>query len=88
MKKFDMVGKYYRWFNVKSKPLKDNSFLEFIDEDLKKSACIDSVKCQILLRNKALHEVILWLVTIENEEDTDHGMFIIIQPFKSCHTKL
>ena len=31
----DMVGKYYRWFNVSSKPLKDNLVLEFLDEDLK-----------------------------------------------------
>ena len=31
----DMVGKYYIWFNVSSKPLKDNLSLEFIDEDLK-----------------------------------------------------
>ena len=70
----DMVGKYYRWFNVSSKPLKDNLVLEFIDEDLKKSYWIDSMKCQISLRKKALHELILWLETTENEEDIDHGM--------------
>ena len=33
---FDMVGKYYRWFNVSSKPLKDNLVLEFLDEDIQK----------------------------------------------------
>ena len=63
----DMVGKYYIWFNVSSKPLKDNLVLEFLDEDIKKSAWIDAMKCQILLQNKALHELIFWLETIENE---------------------
>ena len=63
---FDMVGKYYIWFNVSSKPLKDNLVLEFINEDLKKSACIDEIKCQIILRKKALHELKLGLETIEN----------------------
>ena len=45
----DMVGKYYIWFNVSSKPLKDNLALEFIDEDLKKCVWIDAMKYQILL---------------------------------------
>ena len=40
----DMVGKNYRWFNVSSKPLKDNLSLEFLDEDLKQSAWIDAMK--------------------------------------------
>ena len=31
----DIVGKYYRWFNVSPKPLKDNIVLEFINEDIK-----------------------------------------------------
>ena len=31
----DMVGNYYRWFNVSSKPLKDNLVLESIDEYIK-----------------------------------------------------
>ena len=72
-----MVGKYYRWFNVSSKPLKDNLVLEFLDEDLKKSAWVDAMKCQILLQKKALHELMLWLETIENEEDIDHGMVLL-----------
>ena len=45
----DMVGKYYRWFNVSSTPLKDNVVQEFLDEDLQMSAWIDAMKCQILL---------------------------------------
>ena len=40
----DMVGKYYRWFNVTSKRLKDNLVPEFIDEYLKKAASIDAMK--------------------------------------------
>ena len=32
------------------------------------------MKCQILLQKKSLHELILWLETIENEEDIDRGM--------------
>ena len=40
----------------------------------KKYAWIDAMKCQMLLQKKALHELILWLETIENEEDIDHGM--------------
>ena len=38
IKTVGMVGKYYRWFNASSKPLKDYLVLEFLDEDLKKSA--------------------------------------------------
>ena len=32
------------------------------------------MKRQILLRKKALRELILWLEMIENEEDIDHGI--------------
>ena len=42
----DIFGKYYRWLNVSSKILKYNLVLEFIDEDLKKSVCIDAMKCK------------------------------------------
>ena len=31
MTTFDMVSKYYRWFNVSSKPLKDHSVLEVFE---------------------------------------------------------
>ena len=51
----DMVGKYYRWLKVSSKPLKDNLVLEFLDEDIKTCAWIDAMKCQILFQKKALH---------------------------------
>ena len=74
MKNVDMVGKYYRWSNVSSKPLKDHLVIGFFNGDLKKHSWIDAIKCQILLRNKALHELILWLETIENEEDIDNVM--------------
>ena len=32
------------------------------------------MKRQILLRKKALHELILWIKMIENEKDIDHVM--------------
>ena len=67
MTTFDMVSKYYGLLNLSSKPLKDNLLLEFLDKDIKKSACIDAMKCQILLRNNVLHELILWLEPTENE---------------------
>ena len=70
----DMVGKYYLWFNLSSKPLKDNLVIGFIDEDIKKSAWIDAMKCRIFLQKKALNELVLWLETIENEEDIYHRM--------------
>ena len=56
-----MVRKYYRWFNVLSKPLKDNLVIELLDGDLKISALIDAMKCQILIQKNTLHELILWL---------------------------
>ena len=34
------------------------------------------MKCQILIQMKALHELILWLETTENEEYIDHGMVL------------
>ena len=67
----DMAGKYYWWFNVSSKPLKDNVVLEFINEDIKKYAWIDAMKCQILLRKTVFHELILWIKMIENEENIE-----------------
>ena len=76
----DTVGKYYRWFNASSKSLKYNVALEFLDEDLKKSTCIDAKKCHILLQNKVLHELTLWNKMIENEEDIYHGMVSLF-----CH---
>ena len=48
--------------------------IEFLDEYLKKSAWVDAMRLQILIRKKALHELILWIEKIENEEDIDHGM--------------
>ena len=75
-----MVGKYDQWFNLSSKPLKDNLVLEFLDEDLKKYSWIDSMKCQILFQKKSLHQLIFWLETIENEEDIGHGMVSLF-----CH---
>ena len=78
----DIVGKYYWWFNVSSTPLKDNVVLEFLNEYLKKSAWIDAMKCQILLQNKALHELILWIETIKNEEYIDQGM---VSLFRHLH---
>ena len=38
------------------------------------------MKCQILIRNKALHELVLWLEKMESEEDIDHGMISLF-----CH---
>ena len=55
MKKFDIVCKYYRCFNVSSKPLKDNVLIELLDEHIKKCAWIDAMKLQVLIQNKALH---------------------------------
>ena len=64
------------------KPLKENLVLEFLDEDIQKSAWIDSIKCQILLQKKASHELKLWLESIENEEYIDHGM---VKLFRHLH---
>ena len=75
----DMVGKYYRWFNVSSKPLKDISVPKFLYKDIKKYALIDAMKCPILILKKSLRELVLWLETIENEEDIDHGMVSLFQ---------
>ena len=49
----DMVGKYYRWSNVSSKPLKDNVVLECFDEYIK-SFWIDAIKRQILLQKNGI----------------------------------
>ena len=57
--------------------MKDHLILEFIDGDPNKSTWVDAMKCQILLQNKALHEVMLWLETIENEGDIDHEIVLL-----------
>ena len=66
----DMVGKYYRWFDISSKPLKNATIYFLLNDDIYKSVWIDGKKCQILLRLKALPELILWLDEIENEGET------------------
>ena len=70
--------------------MKDNSAPEFLNKDIKKSACLDAMKCQILLQNKALQELILWLETIETEEDIGHGMVSLFHHLhhatKNCAT--
>ena len=78
----DIVVKYYRWFNVSSKPLKDISVPKFLYKDIKKYALIDAMKCPILILKKSLRELVLWLETIENEEDIDHGM---VSSFSHLH---
>ena len=62
--------------------MKDNLVLEFLDGDLYFFVWVDAMKCKILLREKSLHELILWLETIENEEDIDHGM---VSLFRHLH---
>ena len=59
--------------------MKYNLVLEFINEDHKKSDWVYEMKYQILIQKKALHELILWLETIENEEDIYHGMVSLIR---------
>ena len=43
---------------------------------------MDAMKCQRLLQKQSLHELILWLLTIENEEDIDHRM---VSVFRHLH---
>eukprot|EP00957_Ditylum_brightwellii_P075490 5737779-Ditylum_brightwellii.AAC.1 len=64
----DMVGKYYRWFNVSSNSLKDTVVQELLDNDINQLAWIDAMKCQILLCKKALPELLVWIETIEHKE--------------------
>ena len=51
-----------------SKPLKDSVVLDLLDNDHKKSPWIDAMKCRVLLRRRALPELIAWINNIEQEE--------------------
>ena len=68
----DMVGKYYRWFNVATEP--HSSPCDLIQDNLYKSAWFDGKDCQVLLRIKALPELLLWLTNIEGEDNCDRDM--------------
>ena len=46
---------------------------------ISKQYWVDAMKCQILHQNKALHELILWIKTIENEEDIDHEIVSLLR---------
>ena len=61
----DMVGNYLRWFHVASKRMKDSIVSELIHENIYKSAWIDGFNCQIMLRLKALTELIDWIKSIK-----------------------
>ena len=47
--------------------------------NISKYACIDAMKIQKLLQKKSLHELILWLETVENEEDIYHVMVSLLR---------
>ena len=71
----DKVGLHHRWFDISSKPLKDSIAIELLDIDFYKTAWIDGKQCQILLRRKALPEIILWIEKIQNENE--HNVILI-----------
>lgn len=72
----DSVGNYYRWFDTASKPLKDQTVKELLNDDVAKSAWIDGMKCQIMLRSKALPELLSWIDSIEHELNDDDKQIV------------
>ena len=71
---FDMVGKYFRWFDIGSKALKDSVIYEFLDEDIYQSTWIDASKNQIMIRKKAIPELLSWLDSIIVDENNERTM--------------
>ena len=61
----DMVGKYFRWFHISSKPLKNSAVQKLLDNNIESSHWIDAMKCQVFFRKKALPELIAWVDSIE-----------------------
>ena len=43
--------------------------MKLLDSDLKKSAWIDGQSCKVLLRSKALPEVLVWLNSVITNDD-------------------
>ena len=81
---FDKVGMYYRWFKIIEKPLKKESMLNLLNENLKESAWIDGQGRQVILRSKALPEVLNWLETtirFDIDFNDDNGKQDIYQLF-------
>ena len=69
----DMVGKYFRWFEISSEPLKRGAVHSLLEADINYSAWIDGLYRQVLLRRKALPELLSWI------EQT----FSTLDPFQS-----
>jgi hypothetical protein len=69
----DMVGRYFRWFEISSEPLKRAAVRSLLNNDINYSAWIDGLYCQVLLRRKALPELLSWI------EQT----FSTLDPFQS-----
>ena len=88
---FDMVGNYYRWFKIMHKKLAKGDVLKFLDTDLKKSAWIDGQSRKVLIRSRALPEVIDWLnnvITSDGDFNEGSGKSDIYQLFIDINNAL
>ena len=88
---FDQVGNYFRWFKIVPERLKKEDILSLLHQDLKKSAWVDGYSRKVLLRQKALPEVMQWLEsTIKNDDDfhEDTGKKDVYDLFNDIETSL
>ena len=59
-------GQYFRWFSVTKKVVSGSKMINMLDADLKKTAWIDGLQHQVLVRRKALCEIMKYCDTIES----------------------
>jgi predicted GIY-YIG superfamily endonuclease len=84
---FNRIGFYFRWFQVSNKTLKGERIMEMIGEDLERSSWIDGLQHQVLVRRKALGEILDYCNSLE-QGGQDNPPSLMIEIFRSIHQEL
>ena len=79
----NMLGKYYRWFEILPGKIKTSELQYYISTNLYKSSWIDCLQRQIKLKKSALPEIMLWCDKRENEPHNEINVATIIKLFRS-----
>ena len=68
---FDAVGDFYRWFSYSPKPCSDSEIENGVNPDLRYTKFIDGIGYQVLMRKKAIPEILAYFDTLDPMELCD-----------------
>jgi len=96
---FNMVGKYFRWFHIEKRCIKQSLANELIHTNLRCSAWINGFNQKVKVRKNAFHEIIPWCEEIlrNAQDDIDDqaearveiaNLFISLGQFFQSHNSI